>query len=205
MARPRSWSAPIAFVAACLLGAAGGCGAGSGTGPTGAIPGQLLREARPIGSGMRFRPPAAGPVAGACRRRLGPRFGVHLEVFAANRVVIIPAGIGTRRPRRMAAGRISAARCFGSLVTLDPTGVVLLRPGPPMTLSDFFRAWGQPLSLRRLASFRSPAAGRVAVFVDGRRWRGAPGSVPLRRHAEIVAEVGAYIPPHPAYRFPPGA
>jgi hypothetical protein len=143
-------------------------------------------------------------VVGPCHGTLGPRFGAHVEVFGANRVVILPAGIGTAPPRRLSAGRISAARCYGDLVTLDPTGVVLIRPGVRLGLSDLFRAWGQPLSPQRLASFTAPEGQRVAVFVDGRRWSGSPVSIPLRRHAEIVLEVGPYVPPHVSYTFPPG-
>jgi hypothetical protein len=169
-----------------------------------AIPGQLLAQARPIGDGPRFRPPAMGPVIGRCRRLLGPRYGVHVEVFGANRVVIVPAGIGTQPPRRASAGRIFSAGCYGSLVTLDPTGLVLVGPGSRLALSDVFRSWGMPLSTQQVASFTAPAGGRVAVFVDGRRWRGEPGRVPLRRHAEIVLEVGPHVPPHSSYTFPSG-
>jgi hypothetical protein len=125
---------------------------------------------------------------------------VHVEVFAVNRVVIVPAGIGVRPPIGLTAGRVSSANCYGSLVTVDPTGLVLSRPGAALSLADLFRAWGQPLSRRRMASF----TGRIAVFVNGRRWREDPRGVPLVRHAEIVAEVGPYVPPHPAYAFPPG-
>jgi hypothetical protein len=42
------------------------------------------------------------------------------------------------------------------------------------------------------------------VFVDGRARPGPPANVPLRRHTEIVLEAGPYVPPHPAYTFPPG-
>jgi hypothetical protein len=143
-------------------------------------------------------------VVGRCRPALGARLGVHVEVFAANRVVLLPAGIGTRPPRGFSAGRISRARCYGALVTLEPTGVLLVRPQARLRLVDLFRAWGQPLSRARLASFSTGGARRVAVFVDGRRWHGAPGDVPLRRHSEIVLEVGPHVPPHPSYTFPPG-
>ncbi|MGB0092895.1 MAG: hypothetical protein WBP81_10235 [Solirubrobacteraceae bacterium] len=119
--------------------------------------------------------------------------------------MLIPAGIGTRPPRAVSAGRISAASCFGDLVTLEPTGVVLIRPGAHLFISDLFRAWGQPLSRGRLLSFRASPGVTVAVFVCGRRWRWRPGRVPLVRHAEIVLEVGPFVPPHPAYTFPPGA
>jgi hypothetical protein len=129
---------------------------------------------------------------------------VHVEVFAANRVVIVPAGIGTRPPRKSSEGRISGARCYGALVTLEPTGVVLVRRGPPLTLSDLFASWGQPLSNRRLASFAAHRHGRVSVFVNGKPWPGSPGSVVLVHHSEIVVEIGPYVPPHPSYRFPPG-
>jgi hypothetical protein len=129
---------------------------------------------------------------------------VHVELFAANRVVLLPAGIGTRPPRRISEGRISGASCYGALVTLDPTGLVLVRSGSHPELTDLFRAWGQPLSSRRLASFSASAHGSVSVFIDGRRWGGTPGEVPLRPHAEIVLEVGPYVPPHRAYAFPPG-
>lgn len=141
---------------------------------------------------------------GRCGHRLGPRYGVHVEVFAANRVVLIPAAIGTRPPRTFSAGRISGAGCYGDLVTLEPTGVVLARPGRRLSLADLFRGWGQPLSPGRLASFRTLVGTRVAVFLDGRRWRGPPGQVPLTRHSEIVLEVGPHVPPHASYTFPPG-
>jgi hypothetical protein len=141
---------------------------------------------------------------GRCDRRLGRRYGLHVEVFGADRVVIVPAGIGTRPPRHLSAGRISSAGCYGSLVTLEPTGLVLVRPGRRLTLSHLFRSWGQPLSQWRLASFTEPAGRRIGVFVDGRPWHGAPGSVPLVRHAEIVLEAGPHVPPHSSYAFPPG-
>ena len=141
---------------------------------------------------------------GPCDRRLGPRDGVHVEVFAANRVVLLPAGIGTRPPRSVSEGRIASAGCYGELVTLDPTGLVLMRPGTHPVLADLFRTWGEPLSPGRLVSFTAARDARVAVFVDGRQWRGSPQRVPLTRHAEIVLEVGPHVPPHRAYTFPPG-
>jgi len=169
-----------------------------------AIPRSLLLEARPIGRGAQFHPPARGPVIGPCRPDLGPRNGVHVELFAADRVVLVAAGIGVRPPWRLSSGRISAARCYGDLVTLEPTGVVLVRPGVELSLSELFRAWGQPLSRSRLASFSAPGGTQVTVFVDGRRWGGSPGRVPLSKHSEIVLEVGPHVPPHASYTFPPG-
>jgi hypothetical protein len=168
-----------------------------------AIPKALLAQARPIGAGPRFHPTPTGAAVGRCARRLGSRRAVHVEVFAANRVVIVPAGIGVRSPLTLSAGRITGARCYGALVTLEPTGVVLARAHEPIPLSSLFHSWGQPLSPSRLGSFVASPRTHVAVFVNGRRWRGAPGSVPLTAHSEIVLEVGPHVPPHRSFTFPP--
>jgi hypothetical protein len=143
-------------------------------------------------------------VSGSCTAVPGPRDGVHVEVFAANQVLLLPAGIGTRAPRDELDGRVVRAACYGTLVTLDPTGVVLVHPGARLTLADLFRSWGEPLSAGRLASFSAAPGSPVAVYVDGTRWAGPPAAVPLRRHAEIVLEVGPHVPPHSSYTFPPG-
>ena len=180
-----------------------GCGGAGRHQPSGAIPRNLLLEARPIGAGPRFHPPVRGPVPGTCRRRLGPRLEAHVEVFAADRVVIVPAGIGLRPPVRLAEGRITGARCFGALVTLEPTGVVLVRPGRTLRVADLFRAWGFPLTAERLAGFAAPPGERVRAYLAGRPWPWAAGDVPLSAHAEIVLEVGPYVPPHRAYTFAP--
>jgi len=168
------------------------------------IPRSLLSEARPIGTGPLFALPPSGPVSGRCERSPGPRVGVHVEVFAANRVLLLPAGIGARQPWTKLNGRIVSARCYGALVTLDPTGLVLVRPGARLTLATLFRSWGQPLSRTRLTSFTTQPGTQVTVYVDGRRWHGAPTAVPLTPHAEIVLEVGPHVPPHSSYTFPPG-
>ncbi len=202
--RPRRRLAATAVTSALVTLALGGCGASATSPPAEqAIPAALIAQARPIGRGAAFHPPArgwVGTVSGECRAPLGRRDGVHVELFAANRVVLVASGIGVRGPVTRSGGRITGAHCYGDLVTLEPTGVVLIRPGARMTLGDLFRAWGRPLSARRLLSF----TGRVTVFVGGRKDTGPPGGVPLTRHAEIVLEVGPHVPPHPAYHFPPG-
>ncbi len=201
--------------AALLLGIAlfaAGCGASHPTPsakgshpPTpghraGGIPESLLQEVRPIGRGPRFEPPLRGPVPGACVTRLGRRLEAHIEVFGANRVVLLPAGIGAEPPRIVSDGRLTRARCFGSLVTLDPTGTVYFRAGLRLTLGDLFKAWGQVLSSTRIASFSGEG---VRVFVNGRARAGSPRRIALTQRAEIVLEVGPRIPPHAHFTFPP--
>ena len=189
---------------AALAAALGGCGSRQTPSATSAIPRALVEESRPVGRGPLFQPPARGQVVGACRRPLGKRAGVHVELFAANRVVIVPAGLGTLPPRTTLSGRITSARCYGDAVTLEPTGLVLVREGVHPALSDLFREWGQPLTPVRLGPFAASPSKPAVVFVDGRRWRASAGAVPLTRHAVIVLEVGPYVRPHVSYRFPPG-
>src|SRR5947199_244176 len=78
-----------------------------------------------------------------------------------------------------------------------PTGVVEVRAGARLTLGRLFAVWGQALTARRIASF----AGPVSAFVGGRPWSGDPSAIPLTRHAEIVLEVGGYVPPHRTFLF----
>jgi hypothetical protein len=203
------------LLALALAGLAAGCGSrgrasqpsvsSGSTSGDGGLPAALVAQARPIGFGPQFHPGVSGPVIGRCAPTLGRRVGVHVELFARNQVVLIARGIGTRAPLRFFAGRIAGARCYGSLVTLDPTGVIYMRPGAHAVLADLFRSWGEPLSRRRLAAFVAAGRTEVAVFVNGRPRIGDPRSVPLSAHAEIVLEVGPHVPPHPRYTFPPNS
>lgn len=193
--------APLALLIAGGLSLVGCSSTQSGPSRA-AIPRRLLEQARPIGRGAAFDPPPSGPPIGRCAQSLGARIPVHVEVFAADRVVILPAGIGARPPRAYSEGRMTHARCYGDLVTLEPTGLLLVRPATHLSISDLFRAWGQPLSPSRIASFTAPAGTHVSAFLDGRLWPGAPGKMPLTPRAEIVLEVGPYVPPHASYTFP---
>jgi hypothetical protein len=161
-------------------------------------------QSRPIGAARRFHAPAPTRRVRDCRRRLGRRTAAHLELFAENRVVLIPAGIGTLRPRRRQNGRIVAAPCYGPVVTLEPTGLVLVRQGVRATVGELFRQWGLPLTDTVAGAFRAPRGTRVVAFVGGRRWQRSPSAIPLARHAAIVIEVGPRVPPHRFYLFPPG-
>ena len=166
----------------------------------------------PIGAGPQFHPPAlsravAGrrAVAGLrCERRAGKRFGAHLELFARGRVVIVPAGIGEAPPWTKPRPHVVSGACSYAARTATPTGVIEVREGSELTLADFFSVWGQPLGERRLAGFRAPPGQRVRAYVGGSRWHGPVSGIPLGRHAEIVLELGPYIPPHSTFLFTRG-
>jgi hypothetical protein len=44
----------------------------------------------------------------------------------------------------------------------------------------------------------------VRAYVAGRRWKGPVRAIPLRRHANIVIQLGRYIPPKKVFLFPVG-
>ncbi|HEV3318112.1 MAG TPA: hypothetical protein VG053_00065 [Solirubrobacteraceae bacterium] len=138
----------------------------------------------------------------ACESRSPVVSAAHVELFAANRVVIVPAGIGLKPPLRIRGARIRAGRCAYPLRTLDPTGLILLGSGGPYTLGDLFDIWGQPLGRTVMAGFHASSRGRVSVFVDGAPWHGDPPAAPLAPGSQITVEVGARVPPHAGYTFP---
>jgi hypothetical protein len=151
-----------------------------------------------IGRGPEFVPRARVPddcSPGALRGR----YRAHLELFGRRHAVVIPAGIGLGPPLRHShSARIVGAACRADARTLDPAGVIDF-DRTDLTLGDLFEIWGEPLGPRRMASFRGP----VTAFVGGKRVRGDPASIPLRDGAQIVLQVGGYIPPHPTFLFPP--
>jgi hypothetical protein len=187
------WALP--FVVVVLAG----CGGEGGE--------QLPTRAPSLGPTPEHRPLSLGesaargePIGGLhCRAPAGERFGVHIELFAGRRVVLVPPGIGIAPPRARDGAYVRSGRCSYPLRTREPTGVVEVLGGG-RTLGDLFAVWGQPLSKRRMAGFRGP----VSAFVGGRRWRRDPRKIPLERHAQIVLQVGGYVPPHATYGFPPG-
>jgi hypothetical protein len=147
----------------------------------------------PIGVGPRYHPPPGAHAVGGlrCTRRAVPRYGVHLELFADGRVVVVPAGIGIAPPRRRQGAYVLGGRCSFPVQTHEPTGLLeVSRPG--LTLGQFYAIWGR----------RIPAGARV--YVSGLRWPARPAAVPLSWHAEIVVEIEAYVRPHSFYRFPKG-
>jgi hypothetical protein len=186
----------VRLLVAALLGAAH-----PATGPAPVV--------TPIGRGARFDlPTGARADRGAAIGRLrctapgGGWADAHLEVFARGRVVIVPPGVGIALPRRQVGAAVRGGRCWYPVRTTDPTGVIRYRPGRRLVLGDVFAIWGQPLMPNRLCGFRSRAG--VRVYVDGRRWAGRPAALPLRRHEEIVVEIGRAVPPHAAYVFVDG-
>ena len=173
-----------------------------------------LARTRPLGDGPSFRPPplgnpavSAGAPVGSLRCGAAPRgaYGAHVELFAYDHGIAVPAGIGIAPPQRREGAVVSGGSCEYPLRTTDPTGVVEVASGagPVPTVGELFDLWGQPLSAGRLGAVRAMSGDTVVAFVNGRRWGGDPRRIPLRRHAQIVLELGPFVEPHPVYGFPP--
>ena len=166
----------------------------------------------PIGAAPAYQPNARNPVAESgspigrltCERSSGSRVGVHLELFAHGKAAVVPAGIGVARPLRRSGAFVLSGRCSYPVRTREPTGVIELTRGRSLTLGDFFAVWGRSLGTHRLVAFRAHEPSRVRAFVNGRRYEGAPASIVLHRHLEIVVELGKLVPPHASYRFRKG-
>jgi hypothetical protein len=130
------------------------------------------------------------------------RFSVHVELFADRRAIVIPAGIGIAMPYRRVGGDVRPSGCVYRLHTTTPTGVVQVSTRAPVTVGDLFRIWGQPIGEHRLLSFRSHSG--VRAFVDGVERSGKARAIRLTPHAQVVLEIGGYVPPHRSYLFPKG-
>jgi hypothetical protein len=166
----------------------------------------------PIGVGAVYHPAAASPSVKAaapvgrlrCSAARRKRFGVHLELYANRRVMIVPAGIGVAPPLVRDGATVESGRCSYPVRTRQPTGVLEVASGSRLTLGDLFAVWGRPLSRTRLAGYRARRGERIHAWVGGCPWTGSPRRIPLRRHAQIVLEGGGYVPPHASFLFPRG-
>jgi len=163
----------------------------------------------PVGPGHRYTPPArpaavaAGrPVGTLACRASGKSFEVHVELFVDRKVVIVPAGIGVADPVARSGGTVTPRGCTYAASTHGPDGVVEVAHGSGLHVADLFRIWGQPLGTRRLLSFAS--AKPLRAYVGGKLVHGPAGAIPLTPHAEIVLELGGYVPPHPFFLFAGG-
>ncbi len=193
----------------CVVLCAGCSAAGSASSAASRSPPELT-WARSVGQGPRFRPGPTGPLVARASPVDGMRCRVvapilaaaHVEVFSSGHVVVIPAGIGVAPPFHRRGAYVDAGRCVYPLLTVEPTGLLLMRSTRVLTLGQLFELWGEPLSEREVAGFLGPASSGVSVFIDGARWRGSPSSAPIDPAAQITIEVGPYVTPHSHYTFP---
>lgn len=128
-------------------------------------------------------------------RQFAYRLYVHLQVYVDGRSRALPGGIGLVDPRPVADKKgllFTPQACYYWLHTRAADGLVQVESPKDRgyTLGDFFKVWDQALSRERVAADR----GRVTAIVDGKRWTGNLGSIPLREHESIELAVGRPVP-----------
>lgn len=65
-------------------------------------------------------------------------------------------------------------------------------------LADFFAVWKQPISTHRVWKYTVKPGQSMRVYVDGKIYRGDPGSITLTRHKNITIEIGPkFVQPRP--------
>ncbi len=126
------------------------------------------------------------------------RFAVHLDVIVDGRPVTVPASIGVDAGRRLVA----------ALYTSDASGIIHVDSDDDdsvFTLGQFFAEWQVALTSRHLGGLRASRDDPVAVYLNGSRVVGQPGSVLLTPHLTIAVSYrpgSAAIPAR--YAFPAG-
>jgi hypothetical protein len=131
------------------------------------------------------------PVSGiACDAMEGQRIHIHqhLVLLDHGKPVPIPANVG----------QVPARNCLYWIHTHTPDGIIHIESpqSRTFTLADFFAIWGQPIGRKQVASMHARKRRNLRVWVNGKRYDGDPGTVPLVAHADIVIETGPpFLPP----------
>jgi hypothetical protein len=126
------------------------------------------------------------------------RFAIHLDVIVNGKRVTVPAGIGVDTRRRLIA----------PLYTSDTSGIIHVHSDcdcSVFTLGQFFDEWQVALTPEYLGGLRTSRNDPVAVYLNGSRVAGQPGSVLLTPHLVIAVTYrpGAVAVPA-SYSFPAG-
>ena len=119
----------------------------------------------------------------------------HLQVYVDGHPRALPGGVGLvdQSPTPTEHGLFyGASACMYWLHTRAADGLIEAQSPVPrrFTLGQLFAIWNQPLSRRQVATARGP----VTAYVNGKRWRGNPGAIPLTNQAAIQLAVGSPVP-----------
>jgi hypothetical protein len=125
----------------------------------------------------------------------------HLAIFANGQPRTVPLGIGIPNPQIDNSGGspfVVSGTCFYWLHSHDTTGIMHVESPDQRvyTLGNWFDIWGAKLSASQVGS----DTGTVTAYVNGKRYAGDPGQIPLTAHAVIQLDVGTDVAPRP-YTF----
>ena len=121
----------------------------------------------------------------------------HLAIFKDGVRLSIPPFIGI-----VGNDTVPNTFCAYPLHTHDTTGTIHVEPinNNPITLGQFFKIWGQPLTRTNVAG---QTGTQVAVYIrDGgnlRKYQGDPANIELKSYRSIVIQVGAPLAEIPVF------
>jgi hypothetical protein len=120
-----------------------------------------------------------------CDREEGAVEHIHinLQLYDRGHRVAVPAGIGMPQ----------GGDCLYWIHTHTGDGFIHIESPVkrPFDLGEFFDIWGPDLSWTKAASLNAPHGLRLAIWVDGKPWRGSdPRAIPFHDHETIVIQNG---------------
>ena len=118
----------------------------------------------------------------------------HLTILIRGQIKTVPAFVG-----------ITATQiCW--LHTHDTSGIIHVEAGDSrtFTLSDFFVVWRQPLNAMAIAGDRVGSGESVQATVNQQPYTGAPETIVLKDHEDIVLQLGPPFLTLQPYVWPPG-
>jgi hypothetical protein len=118
----------------------------------------------------------------------------HLTILIRGQIKSVPAFIG-----------ITATRiCW--LHTHDTSGIIHIEADDnrTFTLGDFFAVWRQPLSQTAIDGDRVGSGESIQTTVNQQPYTGAPETIVLKDHQDIVLELGPPFVTVQRYVWPPG-
>ncbi len=128
-------------------------------------------------------------------------YHAYLDILYEGTEVSVPAQIG------IPSG--APQPCFYWLHTHDTTGAIHIEAPAPddhgFTLGQFFDIWGQKLSSKQVATFKTDSTHQMKIWVDGQPYTGNPRDIVLKAHEQVVIEIGPpFTDPPPTFTFPAG-
>ena len=118
----------------------------------------------------------------------------HLTILIRGQIKTVPAFVGI------------TARQICWLHTHDTSGIVHIEAGDARTfmLGDFFAEWRQPLNATVIAGENVGSGESVQATVNQQPYTGAPETIVLKNHEDIVLQLGPPFLTLQPYVWPPG-
>jgi hypothetical protein len=146
------------------------------------------------GQGAAPTPPPANNVPCGPSEVLTRHEHAHLTILIRGQIKTVPAFVG-----------ITATQiCW--LHTHDTSGIIHIEAGDDrtFTLADFFAVWRQALSQTSIDGDRVASGESIQTTVNQQPYAGAPETVVLKNHEDIVLQLGPPFLTLPPYVGPAG-